>query len=192
MKDNLKFTLLVIGIVVVFFIMGREIIETKAKLRKTQDQIVYEKKEKTWLQDELKTISTELTKTDRNLRTTQGKLGFVNRKIVVLRGSNAELIKVKESLEGKIVLIEEEKRIIEVKLHSLSELKKAIRQVKIEMRDDRIRQYEERIRQQKEIDKWKTALGNQGFLTKDGENRYKPKVNVEVRPANLSPNKKLP
>ena len=45
MKDNLKFTLLVIGIVVVFFIMGREIIETKAKLRKTQDQIVYEKKE---------------------------------------------------------------------------------------------------------------------------------------------------
>ena len=192
MKDNLKFTLLVIGIVVVFFIMGREIIETRAKLRKTQDQIVYEKKEKTWLQDELKTISTELTKTDRNLRATQGKLGFVNRKIVVLRGSNAELIKVKESLEGKIVLIEEEKRIIEVKLHSLSELKKAIRQVKIEMRDDRIRQYEERIRQQKEIDKWKTALGNQGFLTKDGENRYKPKVNVEVRPANLSPNKKLP
>jgi len=197
MKDNLKFTLLIVGIVVVFFIMGREIIETKANLRKTQEQIVHEKKEKAWLQDELKTISdelktisSELTKTDRNLRATQGKLGFVNRKLIVLRGSNAKLFKAREVLEGKIMVIEEEKRITEAKLHSLSELKKAIHQVKIEIRDDRIKQHEERIRQQKEIDKWKTALGNQGFLTKDGEDRYKPKVNVEVRPANFSLNKK--
>ena len=54
MKDNLKFTLLVIGIIAVFFIMGRDILETRSKLRKTQDQIVQEKKEKAWLQDELK------------------------------------------------------------------------------------------------------------------------------------------
>jgi len=190
MKDNLKFTLLIVGIVVVFFIMGREIIETKANLRKTQEQIVHEKKEKAWLQDELKTISSELTKTDRNLRATQGKLGFVNRKLIVLRGSNAELFKAREVLEGKIMVLEEEKRITEAKLYSLSELKKAIYQVKIEIRDDRIKQHEERIRQQKEIDKWETALGNQGFLTKDGEYRYKPKVNVEVRPANFNLNKK--
>ncbi len=186
MKDNLKFTLVAIGIVVAFFIIGREIVETKAKLRKTQDQIVQEKKEKAWFQDELKTTRSELLKTGKNLRTCQGKLDFVNKKISVLRGNNTTLIMAKQGLEHKIASLQEEKRVIETKFHSLRELKKAIRQVKVEMRNDRIKRHEEHIRQQIEIDKWETALGNQGFLTKDGEDRYKSKVNVEVRPANLS------
>lgn len=197
MKENLKFTLLVIGIVAVFFIMGREILETRAKLRNTQDEVTQEKKEKTWLQDELKTTRGELADTNRNLRTCQGKLDFVNKKISVLRdsnaslsGSNAALIIARQGLEHKIAILQEEKRIVEARIHSLSELKKAIRQVKIEMRGDRIKQYKERIRQQEEMDKLETARGNQGFLTKNGEYFYKPKVNVDVRPANVSLNKK--
>lgn len=183
MKDNLKFTLVIIGIFAVFFIMGREIIETRAKLKNTQYQIVLEKKEKAWLQDELKTATGELAKTGRDLRTCEGKLDFVNKKILALRGNNATLIRAKQGLEYKIVLLQEEKRVVEAKLRSLRELKKAIREIKIGMR-------KEKIRQQKESDKWETALGNHGFLTKDGEACYKPKVNVEVRPANLSLNKK--
>ena len=197
MKENLKFTLLVIGIAVVFFIMGREIIETKTKLRKTQDEVAQEKKEKTWLQDELKTTQGELSDTNRKLRTSQGKLDFVNKKIYLLRdrnaalsSSNAALIIAKQGLEYKITTLQEEKRIVEARLHSLSELKKAIHQVKLEMRDDRIMQHKERIRQQEEMDKLKTAQGNQGFLTKNGKFLYKPKVNVDVRPANASLYKK--
>ena len=186
MKDNLKFTLLVIGIIAVFFIMGREIVETRSRLRKTQDQIVQEKKEKVWLRDELKTTRGELEKTDRSLRTANSKLSFVNKKITLLRDNNSSLIKTKSDLEYKIALLTEEKRFMEAKFHSLTELKKAIRQVKLEIRGDRIKQRQERIRQQKEIDKWKTASGNQGFLTKDGEEYYRPKVNVEVNPANIS------
>ena len=91
MKENLKFTLIVIGIAAVFFIMGREIIETKTKLRKTQDEVAQEKREKTWLQDELKTTRVELADTNRNLRTCQGKLNFVNKKISLLRDSNTAL-----------------------------------------------------------------------------------------------------
>ena len=79
---------------------------------------------------------------------------------------------------------------MEAKFNSLSELKKAIHQVKLEMRADRIRQHEERVKQQKELDKWKTAMGNRGFFTKDGQRFYKPKVNVEVRPADKSLKKK--
>lgn len=197
MKDNLKFTALVIGIIVIFFIMGREIIETRAKLKKTQDLLVQQKKEKTWLQDELKTTRGELADTNRNLRTCQGKLDFVNKKISVLRdsnaslsGSNAALIIARQGLEHKIVALQEEKRIVEARIHSLSELKKAIRQVKVEMRGDRIKQHKEWIRQQEEMDKLETARGNRGFLTKNGEYFYKPKVNVDVRPANVSLNKK--
>lgn len=190
MKDNLKFTLLIIGIVTVFFIMGREIIETKTKLRKSQDQIALEKRERVWLQDELKATRGELTKADRALRVANNKLDFVNKKIVGLRGNNSRLIVEKQGLEHRIALLQEDKRLMEARMHSLGELKKAIRQVKIEIRGDRIRQREEHIRQQKEIEKWETALGNHGFLIKDGETRYKPNVNVELRPANISLNKK--
>lgn len=190
MKDNSKFILLVIGIIAVFFIMGREIVETRAKLKKTQDQIAQEKKEKIWLRDELKVTKNDLARTGKDLRACQGRLDFVNRKIFVMRSANGTLIKVKQGLEYKIGLLREEKEVMEAKLHSLNELKKAIRQVKIEMKDDRIRQHEERIKQQRESDKWETALGNRGFLTKDGEYFCKPKINVDVRPANISLNKK--
>lgn len=190
MKDNLKFILLAIGIIMIFFIMGREIIDTRTKLRKTQDLIVQEKKEKSWFQEELKTIRGEFLNTSKKLRACQGKLDFVNKKISMLRGSNAALIMTREGLEYRMSKLQEEKRIIEARFHSFRELKKAIRQVKIEMRNDRIKLHKERIRQQEETDKWETASGNRGFFTKDGEYFYKPKVNVDVRPATVSLNKK--
>lgn len=190
MKGNLKFTLLAVGILVVFFIMGREIVETRVKLKNTRNEIAQEKKEKAWLRDELNTAKTELTKTGRDLRAANGKLAFVNKKISSLIYGNRKLAGEKQGLEYKIALLQEEKRSMEARLHSLSELKKAMRRVKIGLRDDRITRRQEYVRQQKEIEKWETAMGNRGFLTKDGEDYYKPKVNVEVRPANISMNKK--
>jgi hypothetical protein len=189
MKDNLKFTLLAIGIIVIFFIMGREIIETRAKLRNTQSLIAQQKKEKAWLQDELRATRGNLVDTSRKLRTCQGKLYFVNKKIFALKGHNTSLIIARQGLEHKIAVLQEEKRIVEARFHSLSELKKAIRQVKVEIRDDKIRQRKEWIKQQEEIDKFETARGNRGFLTKNGEYLYKPKINIDVRPASVSLNK---
>ncbi|MBU1912566.1 MAG: hypothetical protein KKB22_03430 [Candidatus Omnitrophica bacterium] len=190
MKGNLKFTLLMVGIAVVFFIMGRELVETRVKLKNTRDEIAQEKKEKAWFRDELNTARTGLTRADRDLRAANSKLDFVNKKMLGLRHGNHKLASEKQGLEYKITLLQEEKRTMEARLHSLTELKKAIRQVKIDLRDDRISRRQEYIRQQKEIEKWETALGNRGFLTKDGEDYYKPKVNVEVRPASVSLNKK--
>jgi predicted nucleic acid-binding Zn-ribbon protein len=183
MKDNLKFILITIGIILIFFAMGREIFETKAKLKKSQEQVAQDAREKAWLQDELKATKGELVRADRDLRTANSKLAFVNRKMLGVRDSNHILVNEKHGLEHKIALLEEEKRTIEARLSSLSELKKAIRQVKVEMRRDK-------IRQQEELDKWETAMGNQGFFTKNGKENYKPKVNVEVRPASVSLNKK--
>jgi len=190
MKDNLRFTLVVIGIFAVFFLMGREIFETRFRLKNVEQQAARDKKEKVWLQDELKTTREELVKTEIDLKNTMYKLDFVNRKIAVLRGDNTALLKARQSLESKIAMLEEEKKIIEARFHSLNELKNAIRQVKREIREDKIIQRQEYVRQQKEIEKWETAAGNHGFLTKDGEDYYRPKVNVDVRPANISSNKK--
>ena len=190
MKGDLKFILTVIGIFIVFFVMGREIVETRSKLRKTQDQIAQEKKEKIWLRDELNSVRVELDGKNRDLRNARNKLEFVNKKVSRLRRGNTALTSAKYGLERRIAVLQGEKRLIEAKFHSLSELKKAIHQVKIEIRDDRIRQRQEYVRQQKELDKWRTANGNHGFFIKDGENCYKSRVNVEVRPASLSLNKK--
>lgn len=183
MKDNLKFILLAIGIIVIFFIMGRDIIENRAKLRKIQNQIAQEIKEKAWIQEELKTTRIELAKTGRELRDYRNKLGFINKKIFLLRSDNASLIAVKEVLERKIAMLREEKTIMEAKFCSMSDLKKAIREVKLEIS-------KEKTRQQREADRWETASGNRGFLIKDGEYFYKTKANVYVRPANLSLNKR--
>ena len=190
MKDNLKFALIAIGIVLVFFAMGREIFETRAKLKKSQEQVTRETKEKAWFQDELKATKSELVRADGDLRAANSKLTFVKRKMYGIKDRNHRLINEKRGLEYKISLLEEEKSAIEARLSSLSELKKAMRQVKIEIRNDKIAQRKERIRQQEELDKWETAFGNQGFFTKDGEENYKPKVNIEVKPASLSLNKK--
>jgi|GEM_PF-976186 len=190
MKDGLKFTLLTIGLIAIFFIMGREIVDTKDKLRNAQDQVVQAKKEKVWLQDALRLTRGEVTKKGRDLKVCRDRLDFVNKKIFALKGRNSTLFRARIDLEAKIALLQEEKMAMEAKFHSLSELKKAIRQVKAEIRDDKIKQRKEQVRQKEEIDKWETALGNKGYLTKDGEEYYKPKVNVEVRPANLSLNKK--
>ncbi|MDP2920838.1 MAG: hypothetical protein Q8O12_00515 [Candidatus Omnitrophota bacterium] len=190
MKDSLKFTLVAVGICAVFFIMGREIIEARSKLRQAQDQAAQEKKEKAWIQEELKITRGELFRTGRDLRTARGKLAFVNTKIKAMKNNNSILMNARIGLERKIAILQQERKTMEAKLHSLSELKKAIRQVKLEIREDRIRQREESKRQQREIDKWETARGNRGFLTKDGEDYYRPKVNVEVRPASISLNKK--
>ena len=62
MKDNLKFILLIIGIAAVFFIMAREIVETKSSLRKTQSQMAQEKRDKVWLQEELKSTKGSIRK----------------------------------------------------------------------------------------------------------------------------------
>jgi chromosome segregation ATPase len=183
MKDNLKFTLLAIGIIVIFFIMGREIIETRAKLKDNRILIAQQREEKAWLQSELGATKKNLINTSIKLKACQGKLYFVNKKISLLRGRNTELAMAKKGLENRIGALQEEKRTMEARLHSLRELKKAIREVKLEIR-------EERVRQQKETDKWETASGNRGFFTKDGECFYKPKVIVDVRPANLSKDKK--
>ncbi|MFA5388954.1 MAG: hypothetical protein WC312_04270 [Candidatus Omnitrophota bacterium] len=190
MKNSLKFTLIAIGVAAIFFVMGREIMETRSRLNKTRDQVAREKKEKAWLRDELKTVRHELIGTKTSLRSANSKLNFVNKKIAGLRGSNNKLILEKYGLERKIVFLQEEKKAMEDRLHSLSELKNAIRLVKAEMRDDRIRRHKERIRQQEEIDRWETALGNRGFFTRDGEPSYRSKVTVDVRPASLSLNKK--
>ncbi len=86
-----------------------------------------------------------------------------------------ELIKHKEALEARLTTVTKEKGELLAILNSLTELKKAVRNVK-----QRIR--EERILALRELDKNKLALGNRGFIIKDGKSTMVTKVNIEVLP----------
>jgi hypothetical protein len=88
---------------------------------------------------------------------------------VVITADNAELLSDKKGLEAK--------------LHSLKELKKAIREVKIDMRSEKQEQLLAKKQMQKEIDNDELLRGNRGILLKDGKSTYRPVIRIEVRPA---------
>lgn len=100
----------------------------------------------------------------------QKQLAEVNNKLAVSEANNAELLREKKALVAK--------------LHSLTELKKAIKEVKIEMKQERRRQLLAEKETRKEIDVNKLSNGNKGFLAKDGKTTYKRTVKIEVRSVN--------
>lgn len=120
------------------------------------------------LQRKLSFTQRELDKIREELDTTQKQLNEVNSKLVASETNNAKLVS--------------EKRTLEARLHSLKELKKAIRQVKIEMYNERQQQSLAKRQLRKEIDATKLLTGNRGLLCKDGKSTYKPIVKIEVHP----------
>lgn len=94
-------------------------------------------------------------------------------------------IKVARLLEAKIVL---EKRLIafENKLHSLKELKKALR---IASKEEKRKKHFGRITVLKKLDQLDSRYGNKGFLVRDGETTSKTatKIRVELEPVNTRP-----
>lgn len=179
MKGNLKFTLLVVAILVTFFVLARKLIETRAELKRSHEQIAQQIREKFEIENELKGTQSKLARTEFDLRHSRHKLGFVDKKLRLVKNDNAELRRVKFSLKERIFLLEKEKEVMEARLHDLNELKKAIYEVKREIR-------QQKIARQKDLDARELELGNRGFIVKDGKPFTPPKVKIEVRPAGLS------
>ncbi|MBU1090826.1 MAG: hypothetical protein KKC42_03165 [Candidatus Omnitrophica bacterium] len=76
----------------------------------------------------------------------------------------------------------QEREKFEARFNSLKELKKAIRQVKIRIRQEKEEKARVEKERQKEIDALELALGNRGFLRKEGKTTYRPTIKIEVRP----------
>lgn len=204
MKGIFKFVLLIAAILFTFFILAKDLVETKAKLRKSQEQVAQEqleklefkdrvtevnraldevqgalaqeRKEKEELHGKLRETQEKLVKTEESLQEARNNLRSVTKKMTILGNNNLELKQAKNEIEKKLSLLNQEKQAIEARLHSLSELKKATHEVKIEIRQKKIETF-------KENDSKKLAEGNRGFLVRDKKVYFKPKVNIEVRPA---------
>ena len=175
MKQSVKILLIALaGValilnVVVYFLLVDKFIRTKNELVESRAQLSQEQYEKQLLQIELGKTKEQLQKVEAELESTQRELNIVNKKLTGIEKDNLALREEKERLEAK--------------LHSLVELKKAIRQVKLEYHQQKVQEYLARRKQQEEIDARELAQGNRGFLVKDGCSIYQPKVIIEVRPA---------
>lgn len=183
MKGNIKFIVLVMAIFLTFFVLARQLVEARSDLKKTREEAIKVKMEKAGLRSELIETQDKLSKAEKSLMDVQQELVFLGRKAGVIKRDNSELRKSKLELERKVALLTQEKQIIEARLHSLRELKKAIREVRAEESD-------KKIALQREIDARELALGNRGFMIKDGRVCGRPEIKIEVMPAGLSISKR--
>lgn len=160
-----------------FWVMFKDFEKAREQLKNAQFQIAQVNQEKEKLKSQLDKITVELAAAYSQL---QNQL----KKIANLETVNTELIRVKLELEQKVVNLEREKQIAEAKLHSLENLKIAIRQVKKELHEQKAQQYLAKKQRQKEIDTQKLEVGNHGFLVRYGKSTYKPIIRIEVKPVN--------
>jgi len=173
--------IILVSIFVIFNIGGyvlltKKLIHTKTELKETRFELYSAIKESQILQDELKLSQDKLKLTNEelqqvkfNLENTQKELNIVKTRLTKIEECNLVLLEEKEKLDAR--------------LHSLKELKAAIREVKLESRQQRLRQCLLKIKTQREIDAQKLTQGNRGYLVKDGQSLYHlTKIKIEVKP----------
>ncbi|MFH1457771.1 MAG: hypothetical protein ABIG31_01215 [Candidatus Omnitrophota bacterium] len=91
----------------------------------------------------------------------------------ILQAENIALLEEKDQLKLRLSQAHSENETLKVKLSSIQELKKAIRELKTRILPSRMETKKPKRRME----------GNLGFLMKDGKSTYLGKIRVEVKPA---------
>jgi len=155
-----------------------------AVLESEKENLLQALKEKEELQDRL---SRENSTLKLGLRVSQGKISDLdtdfkkaveqlNSEITVLKNESVTLKEEKEKLNARLSEAIQEKDNLKVRLGSFVELKKAIRELRLQMRNVREEIQEKAIIG---ID----LSGNRGFVIKDGKPTYTTRVKIAVEPA---------
>ncbi len=194
-KTNTKDVLIALSIVLLLFgiwqftAINKELELSQNTLQHIQTKIDQEKNQYKLQIDNLnanaKAANMHLETANQQLETTAKQLELAKtqlEKLNVLEADNANLTRIKQELEQEIAVLENERLAIEVKLHSLTELRKLVREVKTEIHEQNIQRHLVKKQQQKEIDAQEKALGNQGFIIKNRKNTYKTTIKIEVKP----------
>jgi len=201
-KPLLKNILIVLLLTITIFSVFKYILSLKARydlitaLNQARDELVVLKQEKqkllgqlekgkelqeqfteanSELKDNIKAARRRLTKLFTEIRAKEKAYDDLNYRFSILKAENVALTEEKEQLNLKLSETNSENESLKVKLSSIEELKKAIRELKIKMRQVRITP--KKAREQEIIE------GNRGFLVKDGKSTYPVKIRIEVRPA---------
>lgn len=152
-----------------YFWHAKMVSRTEEELKESRALVFKGLKEKQELDAKLTEAKKQIQQLKAELEKTLKELDSVNAKLRVAGQEN--------------VLLQQEKQRLESRLRSLTELRKAIRQLKIEINQQYMEQLLLRKKRQKEIDAAESASGNRGYLFREGRSTHKPRVVIEVNPA---------
>ena len=159
----------------------KEALSQELEAKKQLEQSLVKKNKE--LQDVIEPIQEQMAKLNAAFTAAQDKIENLNTQVQDLQKQNTALSTEKTTRDAKLLQVTQEKEVLESRFNSLSELKKAIRELKQKIRLAR-------VSVRKHTRPERTIEGNQGFLIRDGKPTYPThKVKIEVRPNfhNLNP-----
>ena len=136
------------------------------KLKGKKGAFVAVNYDKDTLMVELVQIKARLNETEKLLRQAQEEKRSFKEENAVLNKTIADLKEELRLWEGKIRSLDEKKLVTDKRSQSIREVRKRIRDLK--------------IKAQREIDKIKMQLGNQGFVTKGGKSTFSREKTVQL------------
>lgn len=120
--------------------------------------------EKVELSEKLKLSEAKTTSLKKGMGLALVKIKQLNCRNSILEAENIASREEKDNLKSKLIQVDQENNSLKAKLSSIAELKKAIRDLKIQKRNNR------------------ATEGNRGFLVKDGQPTSVSTVKIEVSP----------
>ncbi len=150
------------------------------------------------VQNKLKIAEDKLVKIDTDFQNTQKTIEELNSRISILKVEGETLRKENENVKFDLNEVTQEKNTLQDKMSSVTELKKAIKELKkqrrqemhevvrwISPRSSPSKPMAKEIKDHAEEPKVKEVFeGNRGFMIKDKKLTYKAKVKIEVEPFN--------
>lgn len=176
MRREIRIGLIIVSIIALilagyaYFTMAKQLIRNKGELNRVNSELIQEIKKGLDLEEALKAAEDNLKKAQSELDDMQGKFRLAEQKLIELEQRNVDLVAEKNQLEAK--------------MSSLKGLKLAIKEFKLELHRQKLERAMFKKKQQEERDAIALAEGNRGFVIKDGQPSYRPKVKINVIPMN--------
>lgn len=135
-----------------------------------------EKDQNQRLEGENAQLNARLTKLDADFTEAQQAVERLSAEITLLRAENVAVREQDNSLKLQFTQLVQERDTLKVRLSSLPELKKAIRDLKVQMRLA--------VRQKRhQVEKGRFIVGNKGYVIREGKSTLPTKIIIQVIPA---------
>lgn len=172
------------------FILTYNLNQAKSQITALEETVKKEKELQTALsqdnlklKDELRVNTDKFTQMDLDLHNSRAAIEDLTSQVALSKAENTSLRQEKDKLSQDLTQVSQERDTLKARLSSIPELKKAIKEVKVQIHLAKVM-----IR---EITKNRKAVaeanmdGNRGFLVKNGKTTFPavPNIKIEVKPA---------
>lgn len=174
--------------------LDKELTVVSASLKETKDSLGESQQRNARLEDDINSLGVNLSNTEKEVQKQQRNASILFEKLNEATDANDALVARNEEMEDAFIRMSFENSELKKKFSSVSELKKAIRELKVAAAKAKKGRLAEKQKKQvprsaKAKAKVKTkdaseaqSPGNRGFVVKDGQSTFQGIVNIEVLP----------